>query len=154
MNLRQALLELLAGGGDHRWGMGRYYLVEDLQKRVPQRLHPRQVMEVLWQLVSDGLVFVDYTQPSPDNWVWVLSERGQRVAASGADYEPDNPEGYLRVLRIRIPEIDEQVFLYVREALGAYAASCYLASSVMLGVASERAFQLLGESFALWLPVE
>jgi hypothetical protein len=44
--------------------------------------------------------------------------------------------------------------VYAAEAVRAYAASCYLASSVMLGVASERAFQLLGEAFGTWLPAE
>ncbi|MGO8683651.1 MAG: hypothetical protein ACLQUT_03590, partial [Thermoleophilia bacterium] len=49
-------------------------------------------------------------------------------------------------------DLDDLVQLYVTESLEAYNASCYLASSVMIGVASERAFQLLGEAFAAWLP--
>ncbi len=110
-------------------------------------------MEALWEMLSEGLVFIDYGQPAPENWAWELTSRGRQVAKFG-DYEPDDPDGYLRRLQERIPSVDDLVLTYVREALVAYGASCYLASSVMLGVASERAFQLLGEAFGGWLDGE
>lgn len=152
MNLRRLILETLATSGDHRWGRGRDYLLPELQKRSSEALTSRQVMEALWGLLAEGLVFVDYQQSASENWVWVLTERGRRVVEAGDDYEPDDPEGYLDRLQSRIAGVDELVLLYSREALRAYNASCYLASSVMLGVASERAFQLLGEAFASWVP--
>jgi hypothetical protein len=154
-SLRRAILEVLATSGvNHRWGWGRHYFFEALQRKVPEQLGPRQVMEILWQLVAEGLVFIDYTQPAAENWEWALSERGRRLVETEADYEPDDPEGYLEALRSKIPDLDELVLLYTHEALMAYEARCYLASTVMLGVASERAFQLLGEAFASWLPKE
>ena len=151
MNLRRIILEYLASNGDSRFGRGRSYLFDGLQRQSDGRLNPLNVMEVLWELLSQGFVFVDYSQPAPDNWAWMLSDRGRRVVSS-TGYEPDDPEQYLQGLKASIPEIDDLVLLYAREALGAYGSRCYLASSVMLGVASERAFQLLGESFASWLP--
>lgn len=152
MNLRRMILELLAGKRDHLPDTRASFLLRALQKEASQELDRRQMMEVLWQLLSQGLVFVHYEELPPYALSWILSERGRRVVETEADYEPDDPEGYLKTLRIRIPDLDELVLLYAREALLAYEARCYLASTVMLGVASERAFQLLGESFARWLP--
>lgn len=103
------------------------------------------------QLLADGLVFVDCLQAASGTWLWAVTDRGRQVVESG-DYEPDDPEGYLRRLRERIHNLDDLVALYAKEGLRAYRASCYLASAVMLGVASERAFQLLGDAFAAWLP--
>lgn len=151
MNLRRRILEYLKGRGDSRLGDGYNYIFQGLQQQSHQRLNAQEVMAALWQLLSEGLVYLDYTQPAPSNWAWVLTERGLRAARS-TEYEPNDPQEYLRTLKERIPQLDELVLLYAEEALGAYNSRCYLASSVMLGVASERAFQLLAEAFASWLP--
>lgn len=151
MNLRRTVLKLLAGRADARWGRGLHYFYDAVKNEYPQQVRPYEVMEMLWQLLSEGLVFIDYSQPAPDNWEWVLSERGRRVALSDTDFDPGDPDGYLRALRATIPDLDDQVLAYVQEALRSYNSGAFLASSVMLGVASERAFQHLGESFAAWL---
>jgi hypothetical protein len=152
-SLRRVILEYLSHvGADHRWGRGRDYLFGHIKQQMGGELTPQQLMEALWLLASEGLVYVDYTQDAPTNWRWALTERGSRLAASTDEYEPDDPEGYLKSLRANVSDLDELVLLYAQEALAAYQAGCYLASSVMLGVASERTFQLLGEACAPWLP--
>jgi hypothetical protein len=106
------------------------------------------VLDVCWSLVADGLVYVDFDQQSaPENWKWRLTERGTRAVRADREYEPDDPEGYLALLEDRLSGLDAGVTVYASEALHAYGARCFLASSVMLGVASERAFQLLAEAF-------
>jgi len=150
-SLRRTALEVLASPGNHRFGRGVHYLLPEVCKHAGGQVAPRQLMAVLWQLLAEGLVFIDYEQPSPENWLWVITERGRRVVSSG-EYEPDDPEGYVRRLQSRVDSLDELVVLYTREALHAYSTSCYLASAVMLGVASERAFQVLGEAIVTWLP--
>jgi hypothetical protein len=150
-SVRRVLLEILSASGDHRFGRGVHYLFEAVRDRVDTTVRPHQVMELLWGLLAEGLAYVDYTQSAPENWAWVLTARGRHVVESG-EYEPDDAEGYLSRLRSRIPDLDELVLLYAEEALRAYQASCHLASTVMLGVASERAFQLLGEALLSWLP--
>ncbi|MEA2490607.1 MAG: hypothetical protein QOH21_2399 [Acidobacteriota bacterium] len=122
----------------------------------------RWVLCALWQLVAEGLMFIDFTRgnehptnwsDSPEFWIWVLTNRGERLARAAAeDVEPDDPEGYLTLLQKRVPDLDAQVLTYLGEALRAYGSGCHTASTVMLGVASERAFQLLGEAFKKWLP--
>lgn len=63
------------------------------------------------------------------------------------EWEPRDTQGFLRRLRAAAPALDPLAVRYVEEALRAFTARCYLASSVMLGVASERAFTGLAEAF-------
>lgn len=109
---------------------------------------PHEVFEALWGLVSEGLVYLDPAGQggsSTDNWRWRLSAVGI-TAASGGSWEPRDPEGYLRRLRSHQPPLDPAALDYVEEALRAFNARCYLATSVMLGVASEHVVLRLARS--------
>jgi hypothetical protein len=86
-----------------------------------------------------------------DNWRWRASELGKQVAAGG-NWEPRDPQGYLRRLRSAQPPVDEKALVYVEEAVSAFNARCYLATSVMLGVAVESVFNGLAEAFAIANP--
>ncbi len=107
-----------------------------------------EVWEALWGLVADGLVYLDPAGQgsSTDNWRWKLSAVGRQVV-SGGPWEPRDPEGYIRRLRRDVPDLDPLALRYVEEALRAFNARCYLASSVMLGVAAEQVFAGLAAAF-------
>jgi hypothetical protein len=60
----------------------------------------------------------------------------------------DRPNEYIDHLKKQVPKIDEQVIVYVRESLTAFNRDCCFASAVMLGVASERLFELLLDAYA------
>lgn len=107
---------------------------------------PHEVWEALWGLVADRLIYLDTERQSTDNWRWKLSADGARVAGRGA-WEPRDPERYLRRLRKRAPDLDPAAMSYVTEALRAFNARCYLATSVMLGVAAEQVFGRLSVAF-------
>ena len=96
-------------------------------------------------LTADGLIYLDPSGQAPDNWHWRLSTIGLQVAAGGP-WEPQDQEGYPRRLRQRVPTLDQAALRYVEEALRAFNARCYLASAVMLGVASEHVFMALANS--------
>ena len=108
-----------------------------------------QASEVLWALVGDGLAYLDRAGQGSgtDNWRWRASSLGIKVAADGGGWEPRDPTGYLKRLRERAPSMDGATLRYVEEALGAFNARCFLATSVMLGVASESAFGHLAQAF-------
>lgn len=136
MDVRAHLLQFLATPhADTRFGQS--YLVTEIAGRAFVR--PHQVYESLWGLVGEGLVYLDPAGQGSgtDNWRWRLSAVGVK-AATGGSWEPRDPEGYLRRLRAHRPEIDPVAVGYVEEALRAFNARCYLATSVMLGVASEQ----------------
>ena len=145
--LRRALLERLRSG-DRRLS----FVAQDLRGAFPT-LGQMQVVAELWACLADHLVFLAAdSHNSFGNWNWVLTARGRHLLDSTDDFQPYDVDRYLTGLKTQIPTIDPLIVTYVREALLAHGAGCSLASSVMLGVASERAFQLLGEAFADWLP--
>ena len=124
---------------------GHPYLVRSVAASSGSR--PHEVWEVPWGLVGEGLAYLDpdIQGSGTDNWHWRLSGLGIRAVSDGA-WEPRDPEGYLTRLRKQTPAIDDKVLRYVEEALRAFNARCYLATSVMLGVASERSIDCLAES--------
>ncbi|QPS33524.1 hypothetical protein [Brevibacterium casei] len=144
-DVRRAVLDRLGQGGDARFG--RSYLVSALRREI--ECSDTQVWEALWGLVGEGLVYLDTAGQGSgtDNWQWRLSEDGRRVAKGGS-WEPRDPDGYLDRVRREIPDLDELVELYLVEALRSFNGQCYLATSVMLGVAAERAFLVMAESYA------
>jgi hypothetical protein len=144
VDLRARLLKhLVTPQADTRFGES--YLVGTIAGQAGCR--PHEVWEALWSLVGDGLVYLDSAgqHSGTDNWLWRASSIGIQVAAGGP-WEPRDPSGYLRRLRKHMPEIDAVAVRYVEEALRAFNARCYLATSVMLGVAAERVFDLLANS--------
>ncbi|WP_329521557.1 hypothetical protein [Spirillospora sp. NBC_01491] len=144
MDVRSEVLKLLASPGiDARFAQS--YLPSTVRTLVGGSM--TKAWEVLWGMTADGLIYLDPNGQgsSTDNWRWRLSERG-RAAATGGPWEPYDPEGYLTRLRHQIPGLDPVALRYVQEALGAFNARCFLASSVMLGVASEQVFIGLANS--------
>ena len=139
--VRSRVLQRLAMGVDARFGESYFarWQSNELQCR------PQQVMEALWGLVSEGLVYIDTSGQGSgtDNWWWRLSSTGA-IAAHGGSWEPRDIDGYLKRLRAHRPGVDDVAVRYVEEALRAFNARCYLATSVMLGVASERVINDLG----------
>jgi hypothetical protein len=153
MEIRRAILELLAGPMiDARLGQGKHYFFESLKNKLGQGYNRHLAIQEVWQMIGDGLIYIDLETSSPDNWKLVLSEKGQHIIENGDDFSPYDPEGYLARLRKRIPLLDETVALFASESLRSFNADCYLSTLVMLGVASEKAFLLLAEAFANWLP--
>lgn len=108
------------------------------------------IWEHLWGLQGDGLIFLDpngqQRASSWDNWRWRLTDRGRQAVRTGS-WEPRDPQRYVQRIREGAPDVDDDALLYVREALAAFGAGCYIASSVMLGVAVEQVFGRLGAAF-------
>ncbi|MFE7868765.1 hypothetical protein ACFUYE_00225 [Micromonospora humida] len=145
VNVRRAVLQRLGSGGASRFG--RPYLVGTIHQETG--CSEAEVWEALWGLVGDGLIYLDTAGQGSgtDNWQWRLSADGQRVARGGS-WEPRDPDGYLDRVRHEIPDLDDLIELYLTEALRSFNGRCYLATSVMLGVAAERAFLVMAQSYA------
>lgn len=114
-----------------------------------------QIMESLWAMLAQNLLYLNYYRSAekPNQWMFWLTEHGEAVARDEI-INPDSPDGYLKRLRNDVPASSEIVMDYVTESVQAYQTRCYLASTVMLGVATEAAFLELGEAFGKWLPEE
>lgn len=145
-DVRRAILAHLGRGSDGRFS--RSYLVATIRREID--CGETEVYEALWGLVAEGLLYLDPAGQGSgtDNWRWRLSSDGRR-AFQGGSWEPRDPEGYLSRLDRAIPNLHPEARMYLTEALRAFNSRCYLASSVMLGVASERAFLEMASHFAL-----
>lgn len=148
LSLRKALLDYLKVERDRRF----HFIWVNLGVRLRRPIQKMDLAEQLWLLVSQGLAFTDMQESSHENWMWHLSDLGRKAAESECEFDPHDPEGYLKRLQSKVANLDPSVLMYSREALTAFNSACYLATSVMLGVASEKAFLLLAEAFGGWLP--
>ena len=151
--IRDAVLRRVGEAPDKPAQLGVAYLPRELSEQLG--CTRTQVYEALWALAGDGMI---YLQNNPmytniDRWLWLPSELGRRVL-QGGDWHPEDPEGLLRRLDRQSPTLDPVARQYFAEALGAFRARCYLATAVMLGVASEAAFGGLAEAYIGSLPPE
>jgi hypothetical protein len=157
--LQTALLKVLANPGtDKRLGRGREYLipalVEEVRSASPGAELPfRHAMAAVWSLVSQGLAYIDFSQSVPENWQLLLTDAGIAAAQDEA-INPNNPGQYLERLKVMTPHVSDIVRQYAREAVISYNSQCYLASTVVLGVASEAAFLEMARAFGSWLSSE
>jgi hypothetical protein len=76
----------------------------------------------------------DVDQAGPP-W-WHLTERG-RETLRHASRDPMNPDGYMKYLQ-QSGALDPIAGSYIEEALKTYGASCFKATAVMVGGATER----------------
>jgi hypothetical protein len=82
-----------------------------------------------------------------DFYPWFsITSYGKKVLEKG-DIIPHDPHNYLERLRKTIPKLDEIVLVYVEESWECFLNSNFFASAVMLGVASEAAFNQLFTAF-------
>jgi hypothetical protein len=141
--VERAVLRRLAANGDSRFGES--YFVDPCARAL--KVPTEQVWEALWGLVADRFVYLDRArQPASENWSWRVTVRGRRVASGESEWEPQDVQGFLRRLRNHTNPMDRIVLKYVEEALRAFNARCFMASSVMLGTASEQAVNELAAS--------
>jgi hypothetical protein len=61
----------------------------------------------------------------------------------GVEPLPEGADGYMKFLTDRVPNVDEVIVQYVKEALHAFNGRAYFAAAVMIGAASEKAIYLL-----------
>lgn len=151
-DLRSAILRRLADGeGDSRFAEP--YFPRETAEALDVRLI--DVYEAIQGLQGNGLLFLDPAGQAAagtfDNWRWRLSEDG-RAAAQSDSWEPRDPQRYLARLRDRSPSLDPVADMYVTEALRSFNARCFLASSVMLGVAAEDVFGRVAKAFVAGVP--
>ena len=92
---------------------------------------------MLWDCIVQRILTVGLS----GSWSWAfvrLTEYGREVVRE-QQWSPYEPDGYLRELRGQAPRLFDLSQLYVAEALSCFRGGSYIATSVMLGAASEAA---------------
>lgn len=75
-----------------------------------------------------------------------ITEFGKKIAAHQQAYFFHDVSSYEALVRSEVPAIDDVTVLYLNEAMQSFRTGCVLASTVMLGVATEHTFLLLVET--------
>jgi hypothetical protein len=107
------------------------------------RMHPGDgelVRDVFWDLFRQGFITLGKNVHN-ESWPWFrLSHDGQKRLDSQSPYRFHSGTTYLALVKQEVPDISDEAFVYLDEAVAAYYADCRLASCVMLGVAAEAEF--------------
>jgi hypothetical protein len=110
----------------------------------PPQMHPYDaefVREVFWDLFRQGFITLGMDSSNNAGWPWFkLSHFGKEALQSQSPFRFHNRESFLSMIKAEVPDISANALIYLDEAVAAFYAECLLASSVMLGVASEAEF--------------
>jgi len=102
-------------------------------------------LEVFWSLFREGIITLGLNDSNRDFPHFHVTQFGQKIIAHEAAYFFHDVSSYERSIKTEVPSIDDVTLLYLKEAMQSFKTGCLLASSVMLGVATEHTFLLLLE---------
>ncbi len=144
--LRPTVLEVL-----RRQPETQFVQVEhDLRELVPtyDSRDMLKVRDILWELLVQGVLAPGYNSSNLDLPFIHLTDYGKDCLRENVAL-PHDPDGYLARLQQPSAEpLDSTVLSYVTESLQTFLHGHYMASAVMLGVASERCLDLLTEAYS------
>lgn len=103
------------------------------------------ILEVFWQLTIEGIIAPGISG-NQGGFPWFRVTAFGKKVIEQKGYVPNDRLGYLRLLQSRVGQSDPTVLVYVTESLETFARGSLVASTVMLGVAAERVFELLCDS--------
>jgi hypothetical protein len=107
----------------------------------------RLVIDVFWELVTQGVLSPGSTTGNPSPPFFHLTEYGKKVVQDPS-FQPHDPSAFMAELGQVVPSPDPTVMAYLSESLHCFARTTHVASAMMLGIASERVFMMVCESLA------
>jgi hypothetical protein len=108
--------------------------------------HDREIfLEVFWTLFREGIITLGMNDANREFPFFRVTSFGQRLIAHHEAYFFHDVSSYEALIRSEVPSIDNVTLVYLKEAMQSFRSGCILASTVMLGVATEHAFILLIE---------
>lgn len=121
----------------------RYYV--DFARERDEDDFKRLVVDVFWEFVRQGVVSPGTTTGDPRPPFFHITQYGKRVLQDPL-FQPNDPVAYLTQLGKSVANPDATVLAYLREALNCFDRHTLVASAMMLGIASERVFELVCDS--------
>lgn len=101
-----------------------------------------KILEVISNLMTEGIIMWGMNRSNMSPPFMSVTSYGKRVL-SGQDVNPHDPDGYIRIFKSKVHNADPLILLYLVESVQTFRNNNLLASSVMLGVASEAAFGII-----------
>jgi hypothetical protein len=109
----------------------------EYDSEISQRRFNLLTMEVMWELIIQGVITPGLNLENPNLPFFHITEYGGKVIKEER-FVPHDSSGYLDSSRKIIT--DKIAMIYLEEALRCFTTGSYLASTILLGVASERLF--------------
>ena len=103
-------------------------------------------LEIFWSLFREGIITLGLNDSNRDYPHFRVTEFGRRIIAHQQAYFFHDVSSYEKAITSEVPAIDSTTLLYLKEAMQSFRTGCLLASTVMLGVATEHTFFLLLET--------
>jgi hypothetical protein len=94
---------------------------------------------VFWQLISQGVLTPGMNTANPNLPWFRLTQYGKKVIQEKR-FLPHDPTNYMKSFRVEVSNPDPIVISYLEESLNCFSSGCFIASTFMLGIASEVTF--------------
>lgn len=101
-----------------------------------------KALEVISNLMMEGVVMWGLNRSNMAPPFMSVTIYGRKIL-EGEDIIPHDPEGYIKTFKDKVPDVDQLILTYLVESVQTFRTNNLLASAVMLGVASEAAFNHL-----------
>lgn len=133
---------------------GLYELFRDSLKDVPAYKQDdffSIVREVVQEFINIGFLYPGTSGDANSGYPWLSITTHGAEAFMLEDWLPYDPEGYLKALKDKVPEMDNVTFAYIGESISAFNRRHLLSATITLGVASENLMLILIEAYRNWL---
>jgi len=101
-----------------------------------------KILEVVSDLMTERIIMWGMNRSNLAPPFMSITSYGKKMLA-GEDVVPHDPEGYIKMFKNKVPNSDPLILTYLTESVQTFRTGNLLASSTMLGVASEAAFDIL-----------
>jgi len=105
-----------------------------------------QIREIVWELAFQGIIVPGFDSSSQAGLPWFkLTDWGERSLERG-EYLPYDATLFMERLRNEVPAVDPLIVMYLTEGLRCFRFGAFIASAVMVGVATEQMILLLKDA--------
>lgn len=109
------------------------------------------VREITHELINAGFLYPGTSGDMNSGYPWLTITEYGKEAFLSEDWLPYDPDGYIRALKEKIPNIDDVTLSYIGESVAAYNQRHLLSATITLGVASENLMLLLIEAYIAYI---
>lgn len=122
----------------HDESFNKFFQNSDGNRRLPDYIF-LLIQEIFWEMIAQGVIVPGINLSNPNLPFFRLTDYGKRVIAEER-YLPHDPTGYINRFRTEIPDTGPVAIGYLEECLRCFTTNCFVASLMMLGIASEIIF--------------
>ena len=108
---------------------------------------PPKIWDIVWDLIVEGVIRPGTGGVSGNSNLPSIHLTAFGFQALQYPDNPYDPDGYLKSINEKIPDVDDIILRYIAESAETLRKNCLLSSSVTLGCASEKALLLLMDAY-------